>query len=74
MFSFSETDSKISSILQEYAKVNPIHAESLLQKAHFQEKKRAIIVNRNAFMDLMEAVDSLLAEIETELAKHGRSK
>lgn len=72
-FAFTENDAKISSILEQYAKVNPIHAESLRKKAQFQEKKRAIFTDRDEFMILINAVDSVLAEIETELEKNGMS-
>jgi len=68
--SFLQNDAKISSVLEQYAKVNPIHAESLRKKAQFQEKKRAIFTNRNEFMILMNAVDAVLTEIETELEKN----
>jgi len=67
--SFLQNDSKISSVLEQYAKVNPIHADNLRKKAQFQEKKRAIFTNRDQFMILMNAVDSVLAEIEAELEK-----
>ncbi|KAJ6641865.1 Ganglioside-induced differentiation-associated protein 1 [Pseudolycoriella hygida] len=68
--SFLQNDSKISSVLEQYAKVNPIHAENLRRKAQFQEKKRAIITNRNEFMILIKAVDTVLSEIESELEKN----
>lgn len=70
--SYVETDSKISSVLEQYAKVNPIHAENLRKKAQFQEKKRAIFTNREEFMVLINAVDSVLAQIEVELEKNGK--
>lgn len=69
--SFSENDSKICAVLEQYAKVNPIHAEDLRKKAQFQEKKRAIFTNRDEFMILINAVDSVLTEIETQLEKNG---
>lgn len=62
---------KISSVLEQYAGVNPIHAENLRKKAEFQEKKRAIYTNRDEFMVLINAVDSVLSEIEAELEKNG---
>lgn len=69
---FAENDAKISSVLEKYAKVNPIHAENLRKKAQFQEKKRAIFTNRDEFMILINAVDSVLTEIEAELEKNGK--
>lgn len=51
--------------------MNPIHAESLRKKAQFQEKKRAIFTNRDEFMNLIKAVDSVLTDIEAELQKNG---
>jgi len=68
--SFIQNDAKISSVLEQYAKVNPIHAESLRKKAQFQEKKRAIFTNRDEFMILVNAVDAVLTEIETHLEKN----
>ncbi|KAG4071709.1 hypothetical protein HA402_011863 [Bradysia odoriphaga] len=56
--------------LEQYASVNPIHAENLRKKAQFQEKKRAIYTNRVEFMVLVNAVDSVLSEIEAELEKN----
>lgn len=70
--SYAETDAKISSVLEQYAKVNPIHAENLRKKAQFQEKKRAIFTNRDEFMVLINAVDSVLTQIEAELEKSGK--
>lgn len=70
--SFAENDAKISSVLEQYAKVNPIHAENLRKKAQFQEKKRAIFTNRDEFMILINAVDSVLTQIEAELEKNGK--
>ncbi|KAG4075055.1 hypothetical protein HA402_008120 [Bradysia odoriphaga] len=58
------------SVLEQYAGVNPIHAENLRKKAEFQEKKRAIYTNRDEFMILVNAVDSVLSEIEAELEKN----
>lgn len=52
--------------------MNPIHAENLRKKAEFQEKKRAIFTNRDEFMILINAVDSILTEIESELENHGK--
>lgn len=52
--------------------MNPFHAENLRKKAQFQEKKRAIIANRSEFMILIDAVDSVLTEIEIELEKNGK--
>lgn len=59
-------------MLEQYAKVNPIHAENLRKKAQFQDKKRAIYTNRDEFMILINAVESVLTEIEAELEKNGR--
>lgn len=70
---FTENDSKISSVLEQYAKVNPIQAENLRKKAEFQEKKRAIFTNRDEFMILINAVDSVLTDIEAELEENGKS-
>lgn len=60
-------------MLEQYATVNPLHAENLRKKAQFQDKKRAIYTNRDEFMVLINAVESVLNEIEVELEKNGKS-
>lgn len=68
----TETDTKVRHILEEYAKINPIHAEVLIQRANMQEKKRAVIESRSDFLVLIEAIDLILMEVETQLTKMGK--
>lgn len=69
-YPFPETNVKVRTILEEYAKINPIHADVLLSRAEMQEKKRALIENRSDFMLLVDAVNEILTDVETELTKH----
>lgn len=59
-------------ILEDYAKVNPMHAEVLMTRVHMQEKKRAIIENRSDYMTLIDVVNSILSDVELQLEHQGK--
>lgn len=59
----------MSELLKEYAKLNPSNGETLLRKAIFQEKKKAIISDPEEFLNLLNTVDLILTEVEEQLLK-----
>lgn len=59
-----------SKILRMYAEKNEKFREVLLQKAADQDKKHLKIVNAEEYVRLLDQVDTVLTEVEDELAKH----
>lgn len=54
--------------LRELAEIHPEIKDILLEKAEVQEKKHNIIVSEEQFAKLLDQVDGVLKEIETELS------
>lgn len=57
-----------------HAEHNLKFRELLLQKADAVSKKRDSILNREEYLKWLEQVDSVLSEIEVELASHNTGK
>lgn len=57
-------------ILENYAKINPLYRDSLISKAQFQKQKRKVVHDRDEFLQLVAAVETVLGEVEQELAEH----
>lgn len=50
--------------------MNPSNGETLLRKAIFQEKKKALISDREEFLKLLKSVDQILIEVEEQLTNN----
>lgn len=64
----AETNHKARDALDEYARVNPSHAEALITRSDMQLKRLSSMNNRDDFMLLIDAVHAVLKEIEDHLA------
>lgn len=51
-----------------------MNREILLSKVQFQKQKRKVIQNRDEFLKLVEAVETVLSEVEEELAAHNGNR
>ncbi|XP_046397159.1 ganglioside-induced differentiation-associated protein 1 isoform X2 [Ischnura elegans] len=60
--------------LKECAEKNPEHKAVLLQKAEFQEQKHKIVTSKEEYVKVLNTVDSVLTEVETELGSHDQEK
>jgi hypothetical protein len=62
-------------VLRMRAERNPEIRDILLQKAEFQETKHATVIDKDKYKKILDQVDSVLSQVETELQSHteGRS-
>lgn len=70
-YTILERDETVSKRLRDYAKVFPAFNEVLQKKAEFHDRKRQMLTSEQYFLQLLDIVDHVLADAETELAKSG---
>ncbi|XP_062543786.1 ganglioside-induced differentiation-associated protein 1 [Armigeres subalbatus] len=66
-YTILERDETVSSRLRGYAKTFPAFGEVLHRKADFHDRKRLVLTNEQYFLELLDILDAVLTDAETEL-------